>query len=260
MKREWLMAVLCSLLVACATTRPVSPAAGCAQGDAWACDTWGGQLREQGEREGAEAAYGRACKEGVVSSCLAQGQLKLEEGDLAGAEPPLVAAYEAGEEDGARALADLNEARGDGAMAERLRREAPALKKPDFEFVFGYRGNLGGGLSPEVSLNIQPMAFFERRLSFGAHAAFSLPSTSTEFNGFIAYQHFESSWLVPYGKLLAGGAEGLNLGGEVGAKLCFEDIGHLNVAAGVSSANGGYVSLGLGLDGIIVLIAALHAL
>ncbi len=260
MRREWLLAVLCSLTVACATTRPVSPAAGCEQGDAWACDTWGGQLREQGEREGAEAAYGRACAEGLVSSCLSEGQLRLEGGDLAGAEPPLVTAYEAGEEDGALALADLNEARGDEAAAERLRWEAPALKKPDFEFVFAYRAGLGGGLSPEVSLNIQPMAFFERRLSFGAHAVFNLQSTPTEFNGFIAYQHFESSWLVPYARLLAGSAEGLNLGGEVGTKLCFEDIGHLNVAAGASWANGGYVSLGLGLDGLIVLIAALHAL
>ena len=254
------MVVLCGSLMACATARPVSPAAGCEQGEPWACNEWGGQLREQGERKGADAAYGLACEQGVLSSCLAQGRLRLEDGDLAGAEPPLRQVYEANDEAGALALADLHEARGDAEAAAHLRWEAPALDKPGFEFLFAYRMDLRGRLAPEISLNIQPLALFERRLSFGAHSAFSSRSGLAELNGFIAYQHFESSWLVPYGKLLVGSGQGLNLGGEVGTKLCMGGIGHLNLAAGGSSTSGGYVSLGLGLDGLLVLIAALHAL
>lgn len=260
MRPSWLLAVLCGGLVACATTPPLSPADGCEHGSAWACDEWAGQLRGQGERQGADAAYGRACGEGIIHSCLEQGRMRLEDGDLAGAEPPLLRAYEANVEDGALALADLNESRGDLETAARLRREAPALDKPATEFVFAYRMDLRGRLAPELSLNIQPLALFERRMSFGANMAFSSRQSLVEVNGFVAYQHFESSWLVPYGKLLVGGGSGLNLGGEVGTKLCFAGIGHLNVAAGASRASGGYVSLGMGLDGLIVLIAALHAL
>lgn len=254
------MAVLCGFLVACATTRPVSPAAGCEQGEPWSCDEWGGQLREQGERKGADAAYGRACEQGVLSSCLSQGRLRMEDGDLAGAEPPLRQVYEANDEAGALALADLHEARGDARTAAHLRWEAPALDKPGFEFLFASRMDLRGRLAPEISLNIQPLALLERRLSFGVHTAFSPRVGLMELNGFIAYQHFESSWLVPYGKLLAGSGQGLNLGGEVGTKLCLGSIGHLNLAVGASSTSGGYMSLGLGLDGLLVIIAALHAL
>ncbi len=260
MRQQWLIAVLWGLLVGCATARPVSPSAGCEQGSPHACDEWAGQLREQGERQGADAVYGRACEQGVLSSCLSQGRMRLEDGDLAGAEPPLRQVYEANDEQGALALADLSDARGDLEAAARLRREAPALDKPATEFVFAYRLDLRGRLAPEVSLNIQPLALFERRMSFGANLAFSSRVSPVEVNGFVAYQHFESSWLVPYGKLLVGGGGGLNLGGEVGTKLCFAGIGHLNVAAGASRASGGYMSLGLGLDGLIVLIAALHAL
>lgn len=270
MKRVWLLAVLSSLLnVACATLGPMPPAAACEHGNAHACGEWGDELLQQGERDAADKAFGQACEGGAVQSCLAQGRLRMEGGDLTGAEPPLVRAYQSDieSEAGALALADLHEARGgvdDARIAAHLRREAPALDKPDFEFVFAYRADVSNGLGSDISLNIQPMAFFERRLTFGANVAFA-SSGASELNGFLGYQHFLSSWLVPYGRVMLGAAldaipgQGPNVGAEVGAKLCLGSIGHLNLAAGSSRASPGYVSLGLGLNGIIVLIAALHA-
>ena len=261
------MAVLASLLVACATTGPVSPVTACERGVASACGQWGDELLRQGEREGADRAYGVACEQGDLSYCLAQGRLRMEGGDLTGAEPPLVKAYEADWEQGAEALADLREARGgagDLEAAARLRREAPALDKPAFEFVFAYRVDVSNGVGPDIALNIQPMGLFERRLSFGAQTAFT-HSGAGELNGFVGYQHFLSSWLVTYARFMMGAAlraapgQGPNVGAEVGAKLCLGSIGHLNLAAGSSRVNPGYVSMGFGLDGILVLIIAAHA-
>ena len=94
--------------------------------------------------------------------------------------------------------------------------------------------------------------------------AFSFAGTS-ELNGFVGYQHFLSTWLVTYARVMLGAAlsaapgQGPNVGGELGAKLCLGPIGHLNLAAGSSRASPAYLSMGFGLDGIIVLIAAAHA-
>lgn len=258
--------MMTALLAACATTRPMSFVTACEQGSAYACGEWGEEFLRRGDREGADKAFGLACEQGALPYCLAQGRLRMEDGDLTGAEPPLVKVYQAEWEQGAEALADLREARGgveDVEAAARLRREAPALDKPDFEFVFAYRVDASNGVGPDISLNIQPMGLFERRLSFGAQAAFSMEGPS-EVNGFVGYQHFLSSWLVTYARLLVGGAltaipgQGPNVGAELGAKLCLGSVGHLNLAAGSSRSSPGYVSMGIGLDGIIVLIAAAH--
>ncbi|WP_240359495.1 hypothetical protein [Pyxidicoccus trucidator] len=238
----------------------------CERGVASACGRWGEQLLQQGDHAAADKAFGRACEAGELPACLAQGRLRMGAGDLAGAEPPLARMYEAADEEGTMALADLREARGgegDLEAAARLRREAPALDKPDFEFVFAYRVDAANGLGSDISLNIQPLAFFERRLTFGANVAFS-QSGASELNGFVGYQHFLSSWLAPYARLMLGGApsaipgQGPNVGAEVGAKLCLGTLGHLNLAAGTSRASPGYVSMGLGINGILVLLAALH--
>lgn len=268
MKRMWLVTVLSSLgCAACATTSgAMSAGADCERGTAWACARWGEELLQQGDRAGADQAFGRACDAGNASACTEQGRLRMEGGDPAGAEAPLIKAYRDSDEEGALALADLREARGgkrDLESAERLRREAPALDKPDFEFVFAYRADVSNGLGSDIAMNIQPMGFFERRLSFGANVVFTRGGAS-ELNGFIGYQHFVSSWLVPYARVMVGGVpdavpgQGPNVGAEMGAKLCLGALGHLNLAAGSSRASPGYLSLGLGLNGIIVLLAALH--
>ena len=267
MKRVWRMAVLAPLgCVACATTGALSPMSACEQGVASACGRWGDELLQRGERAAADKAFGRACEAGDLPSCLAQGRLRMAAGDLNGAEPPLTTMYEAADEEGTLALADLREARGgvgDLEAAARLRREAPALDKPDFEFVFAYRVDASNGLGSDISLNIQPLGLFARRLTFGANAAFS-PSGASELNGFVGYQHFLAPWLAPYARLMLGSAldaipdQGPNVGAEMGAKLCLGSLGHLNLAAGSSRASPGYVSLGVGLNGILVLLAALH--
>ncbi|MFP2930497.1 hypothetical protein ACLESO_35925 [Pyxidicoccus sp. 3LG] len=266
MRQLWLMVVLGPLLVACATTQPVSMGTACAEGEPWACNTWGDELLQQGQMENAEAAFRRACEDGIVSACRVQARLRVEAGDLMGAEPPLLRAYEANDEEGTLALADLRETRGGaGALADaaRLRREAPALDKPAFEFVTSYRVDVSNGGGIDLTLNIQPLALLERRVTFGANAAFA-SSGASELNGFVGYQHFFSSWLLSYARVMLGAAldtapgQGPNVGAEVGAKLCLGSIGHLNAAVGSSRASPGYVSMGIGLDGILVLIAALH--
>ncbi|MFP2906795.1 hypothetical protein ACLESD_17425 [Pyxidicoccus sp. 3LFB2] len=266
MMRVRLLMLLAPLCVACATTGAMSSMSACEQGVASACGRWGEELLQQGEHAAADKALGIACEAGDLPSCLAQGRMRMEAGDLDGAEPPLARMYEADDEEGTLALADLREARGGVGAAEtaaRLRRLAPALDKPDFEFVFAYRADAVNGLGSDISLNIQPLGLFERRLTFGTNVAFR-QSGPSELNGFVGYQHFLASWLAPYGRVMLGGAfdaapgQGPNVGAEVGAKLCLGSLGHLNLAAGTSRVSPGYVSLGVGLNGLLVLLAALH--
>jgi hypothetical protein len=251
---------------ACATTRGMSPMSACEQGRTSGCGPWGDELLQQGDVAGADRAFGLGCDAGDMAACLALGRLRMEGGNLDGAEPPLLKAYAAADEEGTLALADLREARGgqrELESAERLRREAPALDKPDFEFVFAYRVDASNGLGNDITLNIQPLALFERRLTFGGNLAFAR-SGASELNGFLGYQHFVSSWLLSYARLMVGGAldaipgQGPNVGGELGAKLCLGPLGHLNIAVGSSRASPAYVSMGLGLNGLLVLLAALH--
>lgn len=113
-----------------------------------------------------------------------------------------------------------------------------------------------------LALNVQPMFAWSRRLSFGVQAA--LGPGPGELNGFVGYQHFATPWLVPYANVQAGWgsqpyAHGfLNVGAEAGLKLAFGPLGHLNVAVGSSRGSPLHVSVGLGLNYLLVLVAALH--
>ncbi len=260
-----------SLMVAgCATTGAAhDPRWDCEAGGAWACGTWGDELLARGDARQAEVAYERACAGGVMRSCIAQGRLLMERGELEAADLPLRKAYLSEDSEGYEALADLYEAKAEREVAGRLRREALAIDKPDAEFVTSFRASSPDGvgtvgMGTAVTLNVQPMFLFERRLSLGMHLALPLSSGRGELDGFIGYQHFMSTWLVGYGRLLVGSYVGeepgqrLNLGAEMGVKLCWGPVGHVEVAMGTSSASPVHVSVGLGLNAIFLLIAALR--
>ncbi|AKQ66961.1 putative lipoprotein [Myxococcus hansupus] len=265
MRRLAVLVLMTPLFVACATSQALPRGTACDRGQLWACNEWGDQLLQDGDRSQAEDAFVRACDGGSERGCLALGRLRIADGNLAGAEAPLVTVYENDSEEGALALAELYEARGGpdhARAAAKLRHEAPALDKPPFDFAMQYRI---GAWRPtaDLALNIQPMAFLDRRLSIGTNLAYTSLGVS-EWNGFVGYQHFARSWLVPYGRVMMGTATrysrdpGFNVGAEVGAKLAWSYIGHVNVAAGMSQASGGYMSVGVGLNGIFVLLALLH--
>jgi hypothetical protein len=260
---RWLAALLPLLTVACATSVAYHPQKDCAAGSAGACVDWGDALVQQGEKQQAEAAYGQACQGGIATSCISQGQLLMERGELEAAELPLRKAYVEEFPEAYEALADLYQARGgarDLEIAEGLRFEAPAIDKPAVEYVSSFRMSHLGSPGAAVMLNVQPMAFLSRRLSLGFHAAFG--SGMTELNGFIGYQHFASTWVVPYARLMLGGLpgappdQGLNYGGELGLKLCLGPIGHLELAVGSSRGSPLHTSVGLGLNAIFLLLAA----
>lgn len=269
MKRLLLLAVpwaLVLVLPACATTSVAYvPQKDCAAGSASACVDWGRQAERQGDLPQAEFAHAQACEGGVIESCITQGQMMMARGELEGAEHPLRKAYLEELPEGYEALAELYQARGgpqNQAIARGLRFEAPAIDKPFSETVFfyrmGYRGDLGTGLT----VNFQPMALLSRRVSFGFHAAFG--GQVTELNGFVGYQHFASTWAVPYARVLLGGlpgqppGESLNYGGELGLKLCWGQVGHLDFAVGASRASPLHLSVGLGINSLLLLLLAAH--
>ncbi|WP_141646838.1 hypothetical protein [Myxococcus llanfairpwllgwyngyllgogerychwyrndrobwllllantysiliogogogochensis] len=264
-----LLLVMCAVgVTACATTTSRAEWAppSCEPGAVLPCAEWGAKLLREGDRPRAIEAYGKACEEGDLSSCMTEGKLRKESGDLSGAERPLTKVYETGDVAAALALAEVHEAKGqavDQQAAARLRHQAPAMDKPATEVLFAMRTGSEMGTGLELSFNLQPMAFMDRRLGFGANMVFGGEDGLVETNGFAAYQHYVSPYVVPYARAMVGGMTSgqdtlLNLGGETGVKLCLEDIGHLNVAAGVSRASGGYFSVGLGLNGIIVLAILLQ--
>ncbi|WP_338866777.1 hypothetical protein [Myxococcus stipitatus] len=233
----------------------------CEQGAELPCAEWGAKLLREGDRPRATEAFGKACEGGDVSSCVTEGRLRKEDGDYSGAEKPLRKVYETQEDARAAvALAEVYEARGDSGdlqSAEALRHAAPALDKPATEVAYSFRASTRYGARGELSFNLQPMAFLDRRLGFGANIVLG-GDRAAEVNGTFAYQHYVNEWFVPYGKMMLGRLQdrslvAMNMGGEVGAKLCLEDIGHLNMALGVSRGSGGYFSVGIGLNGIIVL-------
>lgn len=235
----------------------------CERGNAAWCDSWGDALVERGERLQAEFAYGRACEGDNPWGCLAEGRLLMERGELVAAEAPLRKAQEDELEEAYTLLAELQEARGGpGAhsAAERLRWEGLAIDEPVLEVFVGYRAESSGATGTEFGLNWQPMFLLSRRLSLGVHGA--TVWRGAELNGFVAYQHYVSTWLVPYARLLVGTMEReressrLNLGGEVGLKLTAGPLGHLNFSMGSSRASPFHVSLGVGFNAIFLL--ALH--
>ncbi|HYO54180.1 hypothetical protein [Archangium sp.] len=259
----WLAALLSLVTVACATSAAYHPQKDCAAGSAGACADWGHELADRGEKQQAEAAYGQACEGGLVMSCITQGQLLMERGELDAAEHPLRKAYLEEFPEAHEALADLYQARGspgDLEIAEGLRFEAPAIDKPAVEFVYHFRMDSRGSPGTALTFNIQPMAFLSRRLDLGFHAAFG--AGLVELNGFIGYQHFASTWAVPYVRVMLGGLPGappglgFNYGGELGLKLCLGSIGHLEFAVGSSRASPLHASVGLGLNALFLLLAA----
>lgn len=52
--------------------------------------------------------------------------------------------------------------------------------------------------------------------------------------------------------------EGLNYGGELGLKLCLGPLGHLDFAVGSSRFSPLHASVGLGLNGLFLLLFALR--
>jgi hypothetical protein len=261
----WLAALLLPLVTAACATTSVAyhPRKDCEAGSPAACADWGDQLAGRGEKLGAEAAYGQACEGGLVMSCITQGQFLMQRGELEAAELPLRKAYLEELPEAHEALADLYQARGtpeDQRIASGLRFEAPAIDKPATEFVYHFRVDSRGLPGAAITFNVQPMAFLSRRLSLGFHAAFS--PGPVELNGFIGYQHFASTWAVPYARVLLGGVPGappgmgLNYGGELGLKLCLGPIGHLDFAVGSSRVSPLHASVGLGFNGLLLLLLA----
>lgn len=263
--------VLALSATACATTAPapVPPEehlarmqASCERGSPAGCDAWGDALLQSGEQLQAETAYGLACERGNSWSCITQGRMLMERGELTAAEAPLRKAQEDELEEAYATMAELHEARGgpgDSVAAQRLRWDALAVDKPLVEFLMGYRaGTSGPGM--EVAFNLQPMFLLSRRLSLGIHGA--TVWQGEELNGFLAYQHYVSTWVVPYARLLLGsmekqgGPRSLNYGGEVGLKLAGGPLGHLNFSLGSSRASPFHVSVGLGINAVFLL--ALH--
>ncbi|AKJ03831.1 hypothetical protein ATI61_11680 [Archangium gephyra] len=260
----WLAALLPLVTAACATTSVAyHPQKDCEAGSPGACVDWADQLAGRGELLQAEAAYGQGCQGGVVTSCITQGQLLTRRGELEAAELPLRKAYLEEMPEAHEALAELYQARGtpeDVRIASGLRFEAPAIDKPATEFVYHFRMDSRGLPGAALTFNIQPMAFLSRRLDMGFHAAFG--AGPTELNGFIGYQHFASTWAVPYARALLGGVpgappgQGLNFGGELGLKLCLGPLGHLDFAVGSSRFSPLHASVGLGFNGLFLLLLA----
>ncbi|QRN92817.1 hypothetical protein JRI60_26775 [Archangium violaceum] len=262
---QWLVALLPLVTAACATSAAYHPQKDCAAGSPGACVDWGDELVQRGAKQEAETAYGQACEGGISTSCITQGRLMMERGELEGAEHPLRKAYLEEFPEAYEALADLYQARGgpqELEIAGDLRFDAPAIDKPAVEAVYHYRVGYPGSLGGALTLNVQPMAFLSRRLDIGFHAAFG--TGPAELNGFIGYQHFTSTWVVPYARVMLGGipgapsGQGLNYGGELGLKLCAGPIGHLELAVGSSRASPLHVSVGLGLNAIFLLLLAAH--
>jgi hypothetical protein len=255
---------LVAVLGGCATV-PQGPPPTCAEGNASRCRFEATQHLSRGERVQAVEALGHGCEAGLLPDCVEEGELLLEDGKLAQAEPPLQRAKSEGWSGAYAPLAQLHEARGgpgDVAAARRLRWDALALDHPDAEVTTWYRWSRLAGGGAALALNIQPMFAYSRRLSFGVQMAFG-PGPG-ELNGFVGYQHFATEWLVPYANVQVGwGSQPyedtfLNVGAEAGLKLALGPLGHLNVAVGSSRASPVHVSVGLGFNYLLVLLAALH--
>ncbi|MBN1209670.1 MAG: hypothetical protein JXB05_32780 [Myxococcaceae bacterium] len=261
---RWLCLWPCLLTLACATMAPNAERPGleerCNGGSAWACEAWGYQLMEQYQEEAADRAFGLACAQEALLACLTQGKLRMKRGDLEGADPPLRKAYDAGYEEGALALADLYEARGEGASASRLRWEALAIDKSTVEFALGLRIPWQGKTGGALDMNVQPMELEARRLVLGLNLSF--PEQLT-LNATVGYQHFVTNWAAPYARALVGARVGeqrarLNLGAEVGVKLFAGPIGHLGAAVGSSLDGSMYTVVELGLDWVLTLYVLAH--
>ncbi|MBF5042099.1 hypothetical protein FGE12_06810 [Aggregicoccus sp. 17bor-14] len=263
--RLLLPALLASLLCAgCATVPTRPPPSTCAEGNAGLCRFEATQHLARGERPQAVEALGRGCGAGLVTDCVEQGELLLEDGQLDAAEPPLERAKQEGWSGAYAPLARLHEARAtpaDLATAHQLRRDVLSIDHPDAEVLWWYRASEAHGPGAVLALNIQPMWARSRRLNFGVQWA--LTPNPTELTGFVGYQHFATDWLVPYANVQAGwGSRGygesgfFDAGVEGGVKLALGPLGHLNFAVGSSRGSPLHLSVGVGLNYLLVLAAA----
>ncbi len=250
-----LLGTLPLLATACATTS-FDLRTDCERGNSEACSYWGHQLLAQGEKQQAENAFARSCSEGYFDDCTLQGSLMLERGELNGAEAPLRKAHDSESQAATLALADLYEARrgpGDAEQARQMRWEAPAIDKPDREFIFSWRPALNGG-DPTYALayHFQPMEFWARRMTLGLLFAGN-DRGSGELNATVGYQHFLTPEIVPYGTLLVGAAlqpGAFNVGAEAGVKWCLGPVGHLNLGVGASVGSPPHATIGLGVNSL----------
>lgn len=233
----------------------------CERGRASACAAWGDILARDGALAEAEAAYAVACAMRRMDSCRALGQMLMDRGEFDAAEPLLRAVLEEEEtEESYVLLAELYEARGqpeDLRRAERLRWDGLAIDKPLVEVYSGYRLDFVEGVGTELVLNVQPMVLLSRRLSLGFHGV--ARRGQDELNGFLGYQHHASTWVVPYARVLVGSdpeplGRRLNLGVDAGVKLAAGPLGHLNFSVGSSRASPFHVSVGLGVNIVLLLL------
>jgi hypothetical protein len=261
---RWLLLGTIALLAGACATATGDLRTDCERGNSFACSEWGHQLLGQGERQQAENAFARACEEDSFDDCILQGSLMVERGELTGAEPPLLKAHDAESQAATLALADLYQARGapgDEERARQMRWEAPAIDKPDREFIVSWRPALNGG-EPTYSLayQFQPMEFWARRMTLGILLAGN--DRYREINVAVGYQHFLTPEIVPYGTLLVGSAfqkSAFNIGAEAGVKWCLGPIGHLNFGVGASVGGPPHATLGLGVNSLPIELLLLLA-
>ncbi|MDY7225658.1 hypothetical protein [Hyalangium rubrum] len=231
--------------------------ADCDAGLTSSCGEWGHQLLAEGEKQQAENAFARSCEGGNSDDCVYQGQLMMERGELDGAEPPLLKGYEAESAEATWALAELHQSRGnlqDLERAEHFRWDAPAIDKPDREFMFWVRPSLTNDVSYAVAYHFQPMEFWSRRMALGVHSSFNGRGID-ELNAAVSYQYFLTPELVPYGTVLVGGTfqkRTVNAGAELGMKFCLGPYGHLNAAVGSSVGSPLHASIGIGINSLPV--------
>ncbi len=237
----------------------------CEQGNPNACAELADVKLKAKDLPAAEDAWLRACTLGHQVSCATLGKRRLERSEYDAAEPLLQQAADAGDADASRALLALHERRGtavDRESAAELRAAAAALEKPDVEGVFQYRFGPSATIGGAFVLNVQPMAFWNRRITAGF--LFAGGTGPAELDGFLGAQAFANELLAGYVRVLAGSIlnaptnQGLNYGAELGAKLCWGEIGHLEVSVGSSRASPMHASVGLGVNGIFLLALLLH--
>jgi hypothetical protein len=217
------------------------------------------------DRERAELAFEDECGRNRVDSCVELGKLLTEDGNLDRAQIPLRKAYREDNGEAALALAQVYELRGDAMTAERMRWEALAIDKANSETTVWFRpGNPQGAQGLAFTVNLQPMAFFARRLNVGFEMAFApvSPLNVSEIDFFAGYQHFFSEHVVGYGQAILGDMPqvtngALNYGADIGLKLVIENIGGINIGFGATRASPIHLQIGITFNSIAWIIPLL---
>jgi hypothetical protein len=202
------------------------------------------------EEQRAEMDLGEKCDRDIIDSCTELGRLFIREGKLTEAELPLRKAYGDEDEEGTLALAQLNEARGYSETARRLRWEALAIDKAMSETNVWYRPGYPQGQGAAFTVNLQPMAFFARRLDIGFEMAIARQGV-TEVDGFAGYQHYFTDSVVGYAQALMGGLPQastgkFNIGADCGLKLVLRN--YFGFSAGFGASRGSPIHAQLGVS------------